>query len=346
MSKKFVINGKEIFNHGRPYIIAEACINHEGNIDIAKQMIYSAKANNLDCIKFQYHVLDDEMLQETPQSNNFKESLHDALERTNFTLEEHIELKNLCESIGIDYLCTPFSRASADILDEDLNVDFFKVGSGELTNLPLQKHIASKGKPMIVSTGMSTFEEVEETVNCIKGFDIPLAITHCISAYPAPYEITNLGLIKRYADSFNIPIGFSDHSVGIYTALGAVAYGACIIEKHFTFDRTAEGPDHLSSIEPFDMGELVKGCNAIYQSQGDERKIFDEEQEIVAWARESVVSISDIKSGEKFTEDNISVKRPSPRTGSIAAKHLEDIIGKVAKLDIKKDSQIKWDEVK
>lgn len=345
MNKNFEINGRMVGENHAPYIIAEACINHEGDINIAKQMIFSAKANNVDCIKFQYHVLDDEMLNEAPQSHNFKETLYDALDRTNFNTDQHKELKSLCESIGIDYLCTPFSRASADILDEELDVSFFKVGSGELTNLPLQKHIASKGKPMIISTGMSTFEEVKETVDCIKEFDIPFAITHCISAYPAPYNITNLGLIKRYADSFNIPVGFSDHSVGIYTALGAVAYGACIIEKHFTFDRTAEGPDHLSSIEPYEMGELVKGCNAIYQSKGAERKIFDEEKEIVAWARESVVSTQDIKKGDSFDTTNISVKRPSPKDGSIPAKHLEDILGKVAKDDIKKDKQIKWNEV-
>tara|TARA_B100000902_G_C27311399_1_gene918656 strand:+ start:2042 stop:3082 length:1041 start_codon:yes stop_codon:yes gene_type:complete len=345
MDKIFKINNSLIGEEQPPYIIAEACINHEGDINIAKQMIFSAKANNVNCIKFQYHVLDDEMLNEAPQSHNFKETLYDALDRTNFSLEQHNELKTLCESIGIDYLCTPFSRASADILDEELNVSFFKVGSGELTNLPLQKHIAAKGKPMIISTGMSTFEEVKETVDCVKKFDIPFALTHCISAYPAPYEITNLGVIKRYAEAFEIPVGFSDHSVGIYTALGAVAHGACIIEKHFTFDRTAEGPDHLSSIEPYEMGELVKGCNAIHLSKGSERKIFDEEKEIVAWARETVVSTEDIKQGEILTESNISVKRPSPKDGSIPAKHLEEIIGKIAKSDIANNKQIRWDEV-
>ena len=148
-----------------PYIIAEACINHEGDIEIAREMVYVARGMGADAIKFQLHVLDDEMLREAPQSQNSKEPLFDTLDRTNLTVDEHKELKALCERIGIDYMCTPFSRASADVLEKEIDIPFFKTGSGELTNIPFQTHIARKGRAMIVSTGMCTEDEVAETVN-------------------------------------------------------------------------------------------------------------------------------------------------------------------------------------
>lgn len=330
----------------KPYIIVEACINHEGQYDIAEKMVYMAHAMGTDCIKFQFHVLENEMLKTTPQSDNFKESLWDALERTNLSLESHRRLKKLCDSLGIDYLCTPFSRDAADILEKELDVDFYKTGSGELTNLPLIEHVAKKGKPMIISTGMSTLEEIGETVDLVKSIGTPFILTHCVSAYPTPYEIVNLGLIPKMREQFQVPVGLSDHTRDIYTSLGAVALGACVIEKHFTFDKMQKGPDHASSLEPYELGELVKGANAIYLAMGDERKIFEQEKQIVAWARESVVSEVDIKQDTIITEEMVWVKRPSPGEGVVPAKDLKKVIGKTAKNDIKKDTQIKWDDLK
>ena len=328
-----------------PYVIAEACINHEGDIAIAREMTFSARAMGCDAIKFQFHVLDDEMLRDAPMSDNFDEPLYDTLDRTNLSIAEHRELKALCESIGIDYLCTPFSRKSADILDQEIGVNAFKVGSGELTNIPLQLHIAAKGKPMIVSTGMTELDEVGETVAALKAAGASFALTHCVSAYPCPYERVNLGVIPRYRDMFSVPVGLSDHSVGIYTSLGAVALGACVVEKHFTLDRTAPGPDHKSSIEPFELGELVKGCRAVFLASGNSREIFPEERQIVAWARASVVSVAPIPDGATITADMVSVKRPSPGEGAIPAKHLDEVIGKVARGDIAKDRQILWSQI-
>ncbi len=337
--------GDRIVGEGHPpYIVAEACINHEGDIAIAREMVYVARAMRADAIKFQSHVLDDEMLRDTPQSENFAEPLYDTLDRTNLTFDEHAELKELCQGIGIDYLCTPFSAASADML-EKLGVIAFKVGSGELTNIPLQKHIASKGKPMIVSTGMCRTDEVAETVAAIKGFGVPLILTHCVSIYPCPYNRVNLGMIPKYRDLFDVPIGLSDHTPTIYTAVGAVALGACFIEKHFTLDRTQPGPDNPSSIEPYELGELTKACRAVFEARGAEREIFPEERPIVAWARESVVSIGDIPKGAKITASLVSVKRPSPGEGAIAAKHLEEILGMTAATDIPRDKQILWREI-
>ena len=193
---KFTIQDREINNFLKPYIIAEACINHEGNLETAEKMIISAKEAGADCIKFQIHILKNEMLKETPQSDNFKETLWEVLERTNFTIEEHLKLKKICEKNEIQYLCTPFSRDGADLLDK-INVDFFKIGSGEMTNLPLIEHVAKKGKPMIVSTGMSELDEIKETVNLIKEIKTPVALTHCVSVYPCPYELVNLRVIPK-----------------------------------------------------------------------------------------------------------------------------------------------------
>lgn len=344
MVKPVEIGARLIGPGERPFVIAEACINHEGQIEIAEKMVHIAHAMGADCIKFQIHVLENEMLRKIPESDNFDAPLWDTLERTNLTIDEHIQLKQLCARLGITYLCTPFSRNGADIL-EDIGVDFYKTGSGELTNLPLIDHIARKGKPMIVSTGMSVFEEVKETVELIKSIGTPLILTHCVSAYPAPYEIINLGMVKKYQESFQIPTGLSDHSRGIYTALGAVALGASVLEKHFTLDKMQKGPDQASSIEPYELGELVKGAKAIFLAVGAEKKIFPEEEQIVAWARESVVSEVAISAGTKIVSEMVWVKRPSPGPDEIPAKDLSKLIGKVAKVDIAKDVKIKWSEI-
>jgi N,N'-diacetyllegionaminate synthase len=342
---KTVKIGEKLVGQGHPpYIIAEACINHQGDLKTAEKMVYMAHAMGSDAIKFQMHVLDDEMLREAPISKNFDESLYDTLDKTNLSLEEHKKIQSLCNRLGIMYLCTPFSKASADLVDS-LDVPVFKVGSGELTNIPLQKYIAGKGRPMIVSTGMSELHEIDETVAAIMKIGAPIILTHCVSAYPCPYERVNLGNIPKYQKMYDVPIGLSDHSQGIYTSLGAVALGACLIEKHFTLDKAMPGPDHSSSIEPFELGELVRGANAVFLASGSLREIFPEEKEIVAWARESVVSVVDIAAGVEITAEMVSVKRPSPGEGAVAAKHLEDVIGKKAVSNIAVNKQVLWKQI-
>ncbi|HEX3866214.1 MAG TPA: N-acetylneuraminate synthase family protein, partial [Gemmatimonadaceae bacterium] len=177
------VRGRTIGPGHRPFVIAEACNNHEGDIGVAERMVRVAHAMGADCIKFQIHILRNEMLRDVPRSDNFDEPMWDMLERTSLTIDEHVRLKRLCESLGIAYLCTPFSRDGADLL-EDIGVDFFKTGSGELTNLPLIEHIAKKKKPMIVSTGMSELPEIRETVRLVKSIGAPLILTHCTSVYP------------------------------------------------------------------------------------------------------------------------------------------------------------------
>jgi sialic acid synthase SpsE len=344
MKKTVTIGNREVGDGCPPYLIAEAAISHQGNFETAQRMVHIAYAMGCDAIKFQLHVLDDEMLRTAPQSDNFDEPLWDTLEKTNFSIPQHKQLKKLCEQLGIHYLCTPFSAAAADILDK-MDVVAFKVGSGELTNIPLQQHIAAKNRPMIVSTGMALIPEIRQTVNAIKKLKTPLLLTHCVSAYPCPYHRVNLGNIPRYRKLFGIPTGLSDHSRGIYTSLGAVALGACVIEKHYTLDKLQSGPDHPVSLEPYELGELVKGCRAVYEAGGSERKIFPEEKEIIAWARESVVSIQAIPKGTKISKDHVWVKRPSPGPGAIPAKDFDSVIGKSAKVDITKDRQILKKEI-
>ena len=345
MIQPVMIGNRPVGPGHRPFIVAEAAINHQGEHAIAEHMVYVAHALGADAIKFQIHVLDNEMLREAPQSDNFAEPLYETLDKTNLSVEAHRRLKQLCERLGIIYLCTPFSREGANILD-GLGVVAFKVGSGELTNLPLQEHIARKGRAMIISTGMCTIEEVRETVDLVKRIGTPFVLTHCVSAYPTPYDIVNLGMIQEYMSLFQVPVGLSDHSRGIYTALGAVALGGCLIEKHFTLDKLQKGPDHASSIEPHELAELVGGADAVYRALGNERRVFQEEEQIVAWARESVVSEVPIEKGTKITPEMVWVKRPSPGPGVVPAKDLQKVIGKVAKVNIPKDVQIRWDYIR
>ena len=344
--KKFIIQKKIITQNTRPYIIAEACINHEGKIKLAKKMVDIAAKAKASAIKFQMHVLDDEMLKSTPKSKNFSESLYNTLKKTNLSIDEHIELKKYCFKKGIDYLCTPFSFKSADILEKKLNLKFFKTGSGELTNHPFQIHVAKKKLPTIISTGMSTLNEVAETIKIVKKINSNIAIMQCTSVYPCPYEISNIGVITKYLNKFNLITGLSDHTNSIYTSIGAVALGARIIEKHFTLNKNMKGPDHASSIDPTELNNLVEGCNAVFHARSSEKKIHKREKEIISWARESVVSTKNILKGEKLAFDNISVKRPAPTKKEIGAKYFKNILGKFSKKNIKINVKIKWSEIK
>ena len=342
----FKIGNKIISPNHKPYIIAEACINHEGNMNLAKKMIVLAAKAGASAIKFQMHVLDDEMLRKTPKSSNFDESLYDALNRTNFNTKQHIYLKKFCKVNNIDYICTPFSKKSADILFHDVKVKVFKVGSGELTNIPLQKFIAQKKLPTIISTGMSTLKEVQYTFDQVYKINKKIVLTQCTSIYPCPYEYSDIGVITQYRNKFSVPIGLSDHTDSIYTSLGAIALGACLIEKHFTLNKKSKGPDHASSIEVDELKELVDGSNTIFLAKNSKKKIHHKEKEIIKWARESVVSTENLKKNEVLTESNVSVKRPAPLKNVIPARKFFSILGKKASKNIIKDRQIKWNDIK
>jgi N-acetylneuraminate synthase len=226
-----------------------------------------------------------------------------------------------------------------------MRVPAFKIGSGECNNLPLLEHIAKMGKPMILSTGMNDLESVKRSVAAIRKFDTPLAVMHCTSMYPTPYDKVRLGgvaeLIREFPES---PIGLSDHSLGIWTCLGAVALGASILEKHFTVSRDWPGPDTPISIEPNELRDLIVGSEAVWQARGGGKTILAEEKPVIDFAYATVVTISDIKAGEVFGRDNVWVKRPG--LGPIKADRFEEILGKVAENDIPSDRHVQPGDVR
>jgi N-acetylneuraminate synthase len=328
---------------GEPcYIIAEACDNHLGNMAVAKEMALQAKLCGADAVKFQHHLPDEEMLREgVPMSANFNMPLYDFLKKYALTLEQHYELFDYCKKIGITYLCTPFSRKAAEELNE-MGLEAFKIGSGELTDIPTLKVIASFGKPMILSTGMSEVVEIEETLEAVLPINQQVILMNCTSEYPPKYSDINLGVINQLHEKFGLIIGHSDHTPDIYTSFGAVAKGAKLLEKHIILDRRQPGPDQSVSIEPYELYQLVQGVRRIEEALGSNKTLQELERPIRAWAHRSVVSLVDIAKGQMIKPEMVWTKRPG--TG-IPAKNLEKVIGKTAKMDIPANHLISWDEL-
>ena len=342
MSKTVEIDGRQIGTGAPCFIIAEACDNHLGSLDVAKEMIRQAKVCGADAIKFQHHLPDEEMLKEgVPTSANFNISLYEFLKRYALKLEEHYELRSFCRELGIIYLCTPFSRKAAEELNE-MGVSAFKIGSGELTDLPTLKVIASFGKPMILSTGMAEWHEIDETVTTLKPINEQLMLMNCVSEYPARHEDVNLGVIGELRNRYNIIVGHSDHTPDIYTSIAAVSMGANLIEKHFILDRSQPGPDQAVSIDPYNLSQLTSGVRNVEKALGNTKTVHELEKPIRAWAHRSVVSLQPIPKGMQITEEMVWTKRPG--TG-IPAKQLTDVIGRQAKIDIPVDHLIQWDEL-
>jgi sialic acid synthase SpsE len=327
---------------GQPcFVIAEAGINHNGDAGLAAELVRAAAAAGADAIKFQTHFPEHEMLRDGATASYVGESLFDLLTRTALTREAHVELRDLAATRGITFLSTPFSREAADFL-ETIGVAAFKTGSGELTNLPLQRHIARKGRPMIISTGMSTPEEIDRTVQVVRDEGAPFALMHCTSTYPTPYEHVQLGCIGWLQDLYGVPVGFSDHTVGSYMAFAAVATGAHLVEKHFTTSRGLPGPDQKGSIEPAELADLVRGIRAIEQGRGATKAIQAGEEDVRAMAHHSVVAVREIPAGATIGVHDVWAKRPG--TG-IPASRLDDVIGRVARQRIDKDSLIRWNDL-
>jgi len=343
MAKRFKIASRWVGDDYPPLVVAEVGINHNGEFERAKSLVDAAVDSGADVVKFQTHFTENEMIHSdiTPGKIS-SESLFSIIKRCELTADEQMTLKDYAEQRGIIFLSTPFSVEAADFLAK-IGVSAFKIGSGEVTNYPFVQHVAKKGKPIILSTGMSTMEEIRPAVNSIRDAGVPLALLQCTSTYPSDYKHVKLGAIATLRREFDVPVGLSDHSIGIYTALGAVALGACILEKHFTVDRNWPGPDQKLSLEPNEFGELVKGARAIFEARGSEKTILKEEKPVIAFARASVVSLRDIKEGELLTEANIWVKRPG--TGEIPAKDLPRVLGKQAKRSIGYDKQLRWSDV-
>ena len=339
----FKIGNRIVGKSHPPLVIAEIGINHEGNFEKAIHMVNDAHKAGCECVKFQSHVIEDEMIPNNVIPGNAKESIWEIMKRCTLSEEEERKLKEYTENLGMIYLCTPFSRAAAERLKR-LNVSAYKIGSGECNNYPLIKHIAANGKPVILSTGMNDLKSIEPAVNILRQADVPFALTHCTSIYPTPYDKVRLGGIEELADSFpDAVIGLSDHSIGNYTCFAAVALGARILEKHFTSDKTWPGPDVPISIDPVELKELVEGSRAIYEALGGSKTILPEEQPTIDFAYACVVTIRDIKAGEVLSAENIWVKRPG--TGEIKAVDYEKLFGKTVQSNIPTNSQLKWSDL-
>jgi len=328
-----------------PFVIAEIGINHEGNMEKAKRMICDAKAAGAECVKFQAHAITDEMIPAAKKviPANAKESIWNIMKRCAFSEKQDRELMAFTKKLGLIYLSTPFSRAAADRLHK-MKVPAYKIGSGECNNYPLIEHIARFGKPVILSTGMNDLNSIRPAVKILKKYKISHAILHCTSLYPTPYGKVRLGALKKLQKAFPSAVfGLSDHSLGIYTCLGAIPLGASILEKHFTSDKTWPGPDVPISIDPSELSQLIKGSKAIFESLGGSKAILKEEKPTIDFAYACVVVTASVKKGEKFTAKNIWVKRPG--TGEILAKNFNNILGKKAAHNVKKDTQLKWNDI-
>ncbi len=324
------------------FVIAEGCDNHMGDMETAKEMCRLAKLAGADCIKFQHHLPDEEMLKDVPMTSNFDIPLYEFLKLHALTLDQHVELMNYCKEIGIMYLCTPFSLKAAYELNE-IGVSAFKIGSGEMTDIPTLQAIARLGKPMIVSTGMCTMEEITRTYDALAESGVPFAFTNCLSEYPPKYEDVNLGVIARMKESFpKAVIGHSDHTPDLYTCYGAVALGASIIEKHVIISKQTPGPDQTVSIDFEDLYHLVDGIRKIELASGTEKVVHKDEKGIREWAFRSIVSLRPIKAGEVITQDMIWSKRPG--TG-IPSRQMDEVIGRTAIRDIEENVLIKWEDL-
>lgn len=337
------INSRAIGQGSPTYVIAEACDNHMGSLETAKEMCRQAKLAGCDCIKFQHHLPDEEMLPDVPMTSNFDIPLYEFLKRYALTLDQHKELMDYCKEIGIQYLCTPFSLKAAQELNE-LGVDAFKIGSGEMDDIPTLKAIAKFGKPMIISTGMATFAEIQRTYDALKSEKVELAFMNCLSEYPPRYEDVNLGVIEQMQSAFpDVVIGHSDHTPDLYTSFAAVAKGAKIIEKHVILDKRTLGPDQSVSIDFFELRQLVDGIRKVEAALGNEKKVHESEKGIREWAHRSVVSLVDIPKGTIVNQEMVWSKRPGI---GIPSYRMDEVIGKTTLRDIKANTLLAWEDLR
>ncbi len=335
---EFAIAGRRVGPDHPPLVIVEVGINHEGNVEKAIALVDAAVAAGAELVKFQCHITEKEMVPTDMTPGEIStEKLWDIIKRCELTEAEERRVQKYCSEKGVIYLSTPFSREAADRLNA-MGVPAFKIGSGECNNLPLLDHIAKFGKPMILSTGMNELASVKRSVEVLQG-RVPFGLMHCTSMYPTPYDKVRLGAISDLMQAFpGVPVGLSDHSLNIWTCLGAVGLGASMLEKHFTISRQWPGPDTGISIEPDELKDMIEGSRAIWQARGGRKTVLPEEQPVIDFAYATVVSIASIKAGDTFGLDNIWVKRPG--TGPLKADRFYDVVGKRATRDIPAEQHV------
>lgn len=325
----------------RTFIIAEAGVNHNGSFGLAKQLVDKAVEAGVDCIKFQTfkaeNLVNKNAKKAKYQIENTKnnDTQYKMLKSLELSYDNFKQLKEYCESKKIMFLSTPFDLESADFLN-NLGMEIFKIPSGEITNLPYLRKINSFGKKIILSTGMADMNEIQEALAVLK--DCEVSLLHCTTEYPCPYEGVNMKAMITMRDKFNLPVGYSDHTKGIEIPIMAVSMGAEIIEKHFTLDKTMEGPDHKASLEPDELEQMVAAIRNVEIAFGNGIKEPQEsEKKNIEIVRKSIVAKCDIKKGEKFTEENLTVKRPA---NGISPMRWDEVTGKTASKDYTSDELI------
>jgi len=325
-------------------IIAEAGVNHNGNLELAKEMIYKAKDVGADYVKFQTAIPELVISKNAPKADyqlvttSKAESQLEMAKAIHLPLDAYALLKKICDQTGIRFLSTPFDLVSIGCL-ATLDMDFFKIPSGEITNLPYLIAVAKTGKPVILSTGMSVLEEIKKTVEILKqNGSGEITVLHCNTEYPTPYEDVNLMAMLTIQRKLRLKTGYSDHTQGIEVPIAAVALGATVIEKHFTLDRNMEGPDHKASLEPAEFATMVKAIRNVEKALGSfEKTVSASESKNKDIARKSIVAAKSITKGEILTEANLAVKRPG---NGISPMEWYNVIGKTALRDFKEDEQI------
>ncbi|BCN25705.1 N-acetylneuraminate synthase family protein [Vibrio alfacsensis] len=328
-----------------PLVIAEIGINHEGSLTVAFEMVDAAIQSGAEVIKHQTHVVDDEMSHEAKSvvPGNSDVSIYQIMERCALSEKDEIKLQEYVESKGAIFISTPFSRA-ATLRLERMNVPAYKIGSGECNNYPLLELIASFGKPIILSTGMNDISSVEKAVNIFRKHKTPFCLLHTTNLYPTPDHLIRFGAMEALQAAFpDAVVGLSDHSIDNLACLGAVASGASVLERHFTDRKSRPGPDIACSMDPKECAELIIQSKRMAKMRGGKKEAAKEEQVTIDFAYASVVTISEIKKGEKLTTENIWVKRPG--TGDFLAEKYESLLGCVAKEDILADIQLKMEHI-
>ncbi|EOS23243.1 N-acetylneuraminate synthase [Lachnospiraceae bacterium 3-1] len=329
-------------------IIAEAGVNHNGSVEIAKKMVLAAKEAGADYIKFQTFCPEKLVSKSAgkadyqKQNTGAKESQLEMLQKLALSQDDFLELKEYCQRQGIGFLSTPFDLDSIHFLHR-LDMDFWKLPSGEITNLPYLLEIAKTGRPVVMSTGMCDLKEIKEAVDCLRRAGTEkIILLHCNTEYPTPMKDVNLKAMQTMKDSLGLPMGYSDHTQGIEVPIAAAALGACVLEKHFTLDKTMPGPDHRASLEPEELQAMVTAVRNIERAMGNGRKEPSEsEKRNIEAVRKSIVAKCKIKKGEIFTEENLTTKRPG--TGISPMKWF-DLMGQRAKRDYEMDQIIVKEE--
>jgi len=334
------IAGRKIGYDYAPLVIAEIGINHEGSLQTAKEMVDAAAAAGAEVVKHQTHIVEDEMSSAAKNTipGNAGVSIYEIMRRCALNETDEFELKQYVESKGMIFISTPFSRAAADRLHK-WNVPAYKIGSGECNNYPLLEHIASFGKPVILSTGMNTIESVAKAVNIFRGRNILYALLHTTNLYPTPDHLVRLGAMVELQQAFpDAVVGLSDHTITNHACFGAVALGASVLERHFTDHMQRTGPDIICSMDVQACKDLIGGSKIIAKQRGGSKGPAAEEQVTIDFAFATICTIKPVAKGEIFTKENIWVKRPGK--GGIAAEQYNNVLGKVSAKDIAADIQL------